>query len=176
MNIKNRFWFLRFLEGTEGASAGDGGASNGDSSESSNSDDKKSDDSKTDFEARIKELEAERDTWKKHARTWEDRAKSGDAGDSVKQIEEQLAELKEATAQREADLKARERKALIATIAAEEGVTKDDVQYLPDSDDEEVVRKFAKRLASGGRGAESNNFGGSTGASKEAVINRVKNL
>lgn len=167
MFVKNRFWFLRFAEGTDGSAAGgtpDAGKDEGE---------------KVDWEARAKELEAERDTWKKHSRTWEDRAKSGDSDagvNAVKELEDQLAELREATAKTEADLKIRERKALIATVAAEECVAKDDLEFLPDSDDEEVVRKFAKRLAAGGRGAESNNFGGSTGASKEAVINRVKNL
>lgn len=135
------------------------------------------------LKARIAELEKDRDKWKTHARTWEDRAKSkkensaDESGNSdIQRLEAELAELREASEKREAEVAARERKALIATIAAEEGVTAKDIEFLPDSDDEDVVRKFAKRLASGGRGAESNNFGGSTGASKEAVIDRVKNL
>ena len=183
MYKNHRFWFLRFVEGTDGATAGgDGGAGEqgvgGQGSSESG-----------DWEAKAKELEAERDTWKKHARTWEDRAKENesaakklkeaeDAGKTdVQRLQEQLAEMRDAAQQREADLAAKERKALIATVAAEEGVAKDDIEFLPDSDDEEVVRKFAKRLAAGvGRGGESNNFGGSVGTSKEAVIERVKKL
>lgn len=135
------------------------------------------------LKARIAELEKDRDKWKTHARTWEERAKSkkensaDESGKSdIQRLEAELAELREASEKREAEVAARERKALIATIAAEEGVTAKDIEFLPDSDDEDVVRKFAKRLASGGRGPESNNFGGSTGASKEAVIDRVKSL
>ena len=135
------------------------------------------------LKARIAELEKDRDKWKTHARTWEERAKSkkensaDESGKSdIQRLEAELAELREASEKREAEVAARERKALIATIAAEEGVTAKDIEFLPDSDDEDVVRKFAKRLASGVRGQESNNLGGSTGASKEAVIDRVKSL
>lgn len=158
----------------------------GDENQSGDSNDDKPGDGEPDAEAlkaRIAELEKDRDKWKTHARTWEDRAKSkkeNSADESsksdIQRLEAELAELREASEKREAEVAARERKALIATIAAEEGVTAKDIEFLPDSDDEDVVRKFAKRLASGGRGAESNNFGGSTGASKEAVIDRVKNL
>lgn len=158
----------------------------GDENQSGDSNDDKPGDGEPDAEslkARIAELEKDRDKWKTHARTWEDRAKSkkensaDESGKSdIQRLEAELAELREASEKREAEVAARERKALIATIAAEEGVTAKDIEFLPDSDDEDVVRKFAKRLASGGRGAESNNFGGSTGASKEAVIDRVKNL
>ena len=158
----------------------------GDENQSGDSNDDKPGDGEPDAEAlkaRIAELEKDRDKWKAHARTWEDRAKSkkehsaDESGNSdIQRLEAELAELREASEKREAEVAARERKALIATIAAEEGVTAKDIEFLPDSDDEDVVRKFAKRLASGGRGAESNNFGGSTGASKEAVIDRVKNL
>lgn len=158
----------------------------GDENQSGDSNDDKPGDGEPDAEslkARIAELEKDRDKWKTHARTWEDRAKSkkensaDESGKSdIQRLEAELAELREASEKREAEVAARERKALIATIAAEEGVTAKDIEFLPDSDDEDVVRKFAKRLASGGRGPESNNFGGSTGASKEAVIDRVKNL
>ena len=158
----------------------------GDENQSGDSNDDKPGDGEPDAEslkARIAELEKDRDKWKTHARTWEERAKSkkensaDESGKSdIQRLEAALAELREASEKREAEVAARERKALIATIAAEEGVTAKDIEFLPDSDDEDVVRKFAKRLASGGRGAESNNFGGSTGASKEAVIDRVKNL
>lgn len=158
----------------------------GDENQSGDSNDDKPGDGEPDAEslkARIAELEKDRDKWKTHARTWEDRAKSkkeNSADESsksdIQRLEAELAEVREASEKREAEVAARERKALIATIAAEEGVTAKDIEFLPDSDDEDVVRKFAKRLASGGRGAESNNFGGSTGASKEAVIDRVKNL
>lgn len=158
----------------------------GDENQSGDSNDDKPGDGEPDAEslkARIAELEKDRDKWKTHARTWEDRAKSkkensaDESGNSdIQRLEAELAELREASEKREAEVAARERKALIATIAAEEGVTAKDIEFLPDSDDEDVVRKFAKRLAVGGRGAESNNFGGSTGASKEAVIDRVKSL
>ena len=158
----------------------------GDENQSGDSNDDKPGDGEPDAESlkvRIAELEKDRDKWKTHARTWEDRAKSkkeNSADESsksdIQRLEAELAELREASEKREAEVAARERKALIATIAAEEGVTAKDIEFLPDSDDEDVVRKFAKRLAVGGRGAESNNFGGSTGASKEAVIDRVKNL
>lgn len=158
----------------------------GDENQSGDSNDDKPGDGEPDVEslkARIAELEKDRDKWKTHARTWEDRAKSkkensaDESGNSdIQRLEAELAELREASEKREAEVAARERKALIATIAAEEGVTAKDIEFLPDSDDEDVVRKFAKRLAVGGRGAESNNFGGSTGASKEAVIDRVKSL
>lgn len=158
----------------------------GDENQSGDSNDDKPGDGEPDAESlkvRIAELEKDRDKWKTHARTWEDRAKSkkensvDESGKSdIQRLEAELAELREASEKREAEVAARERKALIATIAAEEGVTAKDIEFLPDSDDEDVVRKFAKRLASGGRGAESNNFGGSTGTSKEAVIDRVKNL
>lgn len=184
---KNRYWFLRFIEGTDGASAG--GAPDAGSETSGENPGDAGPDQEVDWEARAKDLEADRDKWKGFARTWEDRAKDNeaaakrlkdaeDAGKTdVQRLEEQLSELREAAAKREADLAAKERKALIVTIAAEEGVAKDDIEFLPDSDDEDVVRKFAKRLAAGsGQGAESNNFGGSTGASKEAVINRAKSL
>ena len=166
------------------AEGGEGGENQ--SGGSSDSDDDKPGDGEPDAEAlkaRIAELEKDRDKWKTHARTWEDRAKSkkensvDESGKSdIQRLEAELAELREASEKREAEVAARERKALIATIAAEEGVTAKDIEFLPDSDDEDVVRKFAKRLASGGRRAESNNFGGSTGTSKEAVIDRVKNL
>lgn len=156
------------------------------SGDSGDSNDDKPGDGEPDAEslkARIAELEKDRDKWKTHARTWEERAKSkkensaDESGKSdIQRLEAELAELREASEKREAEVAARERKALIATIAAEEGVTAKDIEFLPDSDDEDVVRKFAKRLAVGGRGAESNNFGGSTGASKEAVIDRVKSL
>ena len=158
----------------------------GDENQSGDSNDDKPGDGEPDAESlkvRIAELEKDRDKWKTHARTWEDRAKSkkeNSADESsksdIQRLEAELAELREASEKREAEVAARERKALIATIAAEEGVTAKDIEFLPDSDDEDVVRKFAKRLASGGRGPESNNFGGSTGTSKEAVIDRVKNL
>ena len=183
MPKNHRYWFLRFIEGTDGVNAGgaapgteegNGGAGQGNEADKS-----------TDWEARAKELEAERDKWKGHARTWEDRAKENQSAASrlkelededkpdAQKLEERLAQLQE----RETELATRERKALVATIAAEEGVSKEDFEFFPDSNDEDILRKFAKRLAAGsGRGAESNNFGGSTGASKEAVINRVKNL
>ena len=185
---KNRYWFLRFLEGTDGANAG-GAPDAGAGEKSGETPGDAGGAQEVDWEARAKELETDRDKWKGFARTWEDRAKDNeaaakrlkaeeDAGKSdVQRLEEQLADLREAAAKREADLAAKERKALIVTIAAEEGVAKDDIEFLPDSDDEDVVRKFAKRLAAGsGQGAESNNFGGSTGSSKESVINRVKSL
>ena len=152
----------------------------GDENQSGDSNDDKPGDGEPDAEAlkaRVAELEKDRDKWKTHARTWEDRAKSkkeNSADESsksdIQRLEAELAELREASEKREAEVAARERKALIATIAAEEGVSTADIEFLPDSDDEDVVRKFAKRLASGG------NFGGSTGTSKEAVIDRVKNL
>lgn len=183
MRKHNRFWFLRFIEGTDGANAG--GAPTGEAAGKTN---ESGSSKEVDWKARAEELEADRDKWKGFARTWEDRAKDNEAaakqlkdsgGDKpdVEQLEAELADLRGDLAKREAELVAKERKALVATVAAEEGVAKDDIKFLPDSDDEEVVREFAKRLATGnGRGAESRNLGGSTGASKEAVINRVKNL
>lgn len=193
---KKRPW-LRFFSmssesgGSENPAEDEGnkdGGSADDDADSGNSDDDGSDagagesDAES-LKARIAELEKDRDRWKTHARTWEDRAKSkkeGSADESeksdIQRLEAELAELREASEKREAEVAARERKALIATIAAEEGVSAKDIEFLPDSDDEDVVRKFAKRLALGGRGPESNNFGGSTGTSKEAVIDRVKNL
>lgn len=183
MHKNHRYWFLRFLEGTDGANAG--GATSGTEDSNGGADQGNESGKSTDWEARAKELEAERDKWKSHSRTWEDRAKEnqsaaarlkeleGEGKPDAQKLEEQLAQLQE----REAELATRERKALVATIAAEEGVSKEDFEFFPDSNDEDILRKFAKRLAAGsGRGAESNNFGGSTGASKEAVINRVKNL
>ena len=178
--FKNRPW-LRFIEGTEGNQAGVASGDTATTGAVGHAEAEATD--PVDWEAKAKELEADRDKWKSHARTWEDRAKSKaeasadeDGKANIERLESELKELREDKEQREAELAARERKALIATIAAEEGVSTADIEFLPDSDDEDVVRKFAKRLASGGRGAESNNFGGSTGASKEAVINRVKNL
>lgn len=183
MPKNHRYWFLRFIEGTDGANAG--GAAPGNAEGNGGAGQGSEPGKSTDWEARAKELEAERDKWKSHSRTWEDRAKENQSAASrlkeledegkpdAQKLEERLAQLQE----REAELATMERKALVATIAAEEGVSKDDFEFFPDSNDEDVLRKFAKRLAAGsGRGAESNNFGGSTGASKEAVINRVKNL
>lgn len=183
MHKNHRYWFLRFLEGTDGANAG--GATSGTEGSNGGAGQGNESGKSTDWEARAKELESERDKWKSHSRTWEDRAKENQSAAArlkeledegkpdTQKLEEQLAQLQE----REAELGTRERKALVATIAAEEGVSKEDFEFFPDSNDEDILRKFAKRLAAGsGRGAESNNFGGSTGASKEAVINRVKNL
>lgn len=183
MPKNHRYWFLRFIEGTDGVNAG--GAALGTEEGKGGADQGNEADKSTDWEARAKELESERDKWKSHSRTWEDRAKENQSAASrlkeledegkpdAQKLEERLAQLQE----REAELSTMERKALVATIAAEEGVSKDDFEFFPDSNDEDILRKFAKRLAAGsGRGAESNNFGGSTGASKEAVINRVKNL
>lgn len=183
MPKNHRYWFLRFIEGTDGANAG--GAAPGNAEGNGGAGQGSEPGKSTDWEARAKELEAERDKWKSHSRTWEDRAKENQSAASrlkeledegkpdAQKLEERLAQLQE----REAELATMERKALVATIAAEEGVSKDDFEFFPDSNDEDILRKFAKRLAAGsGRGAESNNFGGSTGASKEAVINRVKNL
>lgn len=174
MHVKNRFWFIRFLEGTDGGNAGGNQTKSPEGKQPPAGDHEE-----IDWEAKAKELEADRDRWKGHARTWEDRAKSDDdAGKSdMQKLQEEMKELKETAAQREAELAKKERKALIALIAAEEGVAKADTEFLPDSDDEDAVRKIAKRLAtSSGQGAESNNFGGATGSSKESVINRVKNL
>lgn len=181
MHKNHRYWFLRFLEGTDGANAGS--ATPGTEDSNGGADQGNESGKPTDWEARAKELETERDKWKSHSRTWEDRAKENQSAaarlkelegkSDTQNLEDQLAQLQE----REAELATRERKALVATIAAEEGVSKEDFEFFPDSNDEDILRKFAKRLAAGsGRGAESNNFGGSTGASKEAVINRVKNL
>lgn len=184
MHRNHRYWFLRFVEGTEGANAG-GAPAAGAGEKSGETSGDTGGVHEVDWEARAKELEVDRDKWKGFARTWEDRAKEnqsaasrlkeleGEGKSDAQKLEEREAQLQE----REAELATREHKALVATIAAEEGVSKDDFEFFPDSNDEEVLRKFAKRLAAGsGRGAESNNFGGSTGASKEAVINRVKNL
>lgn len=184
MFVKKRPW-LRFIEGTDGAagsaepvegSEADNGDEKPDEGKSEKSDDESDEES---LKARIAELEKERDTWKGHARTWESRAKkSGENADSS-DVETRLNDLEEQLRQKDEDLKKSKRSELRARAVAKFDVAEDDIEFLPDSDDEELVFKHAERLAtpSKSRGAEDPYQGrGSGKSSREAMIERAKKI
>ena len=189
MFVKKRPW-LRFIEGTDGASGSadpDGGSESGENtegaegSESGDSADPDggSDDDSDSLKARIAELEKERDTWKGHARTWENRAKKNSEGDDSSNFENRLSDLEEQLRQKDEDLKKSKRSELRARAVAKFDVAEDDIEFLPDSDDEALVFKHAERLATPGksRGAEDPYQGRGRGkSSREAMIERAKKI
>ena len=196
MFVKTRPWLRFFSKPGETGGSGsekpaedkknkDGGSAD-DDADSGNSDDDGSDAGagESDAEAlktRIAELEKERDTWKGHARTWEERAKKSknDDGDSSEDFEQRLSELEATLKAKDEELQASRKAELVTRVAAEFALSDEDREFLPDSDNEELLRKHAERLATPKpRGsAEAPNQGrGRGGSSRDAIIERAKNL
>lgn len=179
MFVKRRPW-LRAAEGPGSGGSGEGTPPEARESQPGGEEGEK------DYKALYEEVTKERDTWKGHARTWEDRAKENkSAAEKLKELEdagksdaEKLASRAEQLEQELAEERSEKNALKRKLIAAEEKLTPEDYEFLPDTDDEDVLRKFAKRLAaSNGPGAEDPHQGrGGSTSSRDAIIERAKNL
>lgn len=180
----NRPW-LRFVvePGAEGGSSSENsGGSTPDPAEGGNENKNESggESGEDALKARIAELEKDRDTWKGHARTWEERAKKNKAedGDASEDFEKRLTELEAKLKQKDEELQSSRKAELVTRVAAEFGLSDEDREFLPDSNDEERLRKHAERLATPKpRGAEDPYQGkGRGGSSREAIIKRAQEI
>lgn len=103
-------------------------------------------------EPTVEDLQKEIETWKGHARTWEDRAKANkNAADQIKAIEDanktELEKAQERVAALEAELNSSKESALRSSIIAEFSLDPEDAAVLLTASDEEGLRAQAERLA-----------------------------
>jgi len=103
-------------------------------------------------EPTIEDLRKELETWKGHARTWEDRAKANkNAADQIKAIEDanktELEKALDQVAALQAELNSSKESALRSSIIAEFSLDPEDASVLLTASDEEGLRAQAERLA-----------------------------
>lgn len=103
-------------------------------------------------EPTVEDLQKEIETWKGHARTWEDRAKANkNAADQIKAIEDanktELEKAQERVASLEAELNSSKEQALRSNIIAEFSLDPEDAEVLLTASDEDGLRAQAERLA-----------------------------
>jgi len=103
-------------------------------------------------EPTVEDLQKEIETWKGHARTWEDRAKANkNAADQIKAIEDanktELEKALDQVAELQAELNSSKESALRSSIIAEFSLDPDDAAVLLTASDEEGLRAQAERLA-----------------------------
>lgn len=168
----NRPW-LRYIEGTEGSQAGGSGEP-----------EKKANDTGE------PDWKAEAEKWKSFSRTWEERAKSNEeAKKRLDEIEEQgkseaekVAERLKAAEARDTELTEREKnlvaRELIADLAIEFSISKEDRELFLTATDEETLRRQAEALSKRtGGGAENPNQGsGKSGSSKASATSWANSL
>lgn len=125
----------------------------------------------------LEETQRERDTWKGHARTWEERAKKH-KNETGGDVEERLTELEQKLQQKDLELQASRKAELVTRIASEFKLNDDDREFLPDTEDEDTLRRHAERLATPKpRGAEDPFQGRGSGiSSRDAIIARAKSI
>lgn len=125
----------------------------------------------------LDETQRERDTWKGHARTWEERAKKH-KNETNGDVEERLSDLEQKLQEKDQELQASRKAELITRIASEFKLSDDDREFLPDTEDEDTLRRHAERLATPTRrGAEDPFQGRGSGiSSRDAIIARAKSI
>lgn len=124
---------------------------------------------------------AEADKWKAHSRTWENRANENkeakqrldeleDQGRSeLEKLQKQNAEIEAALAAERENFARAEAARVVAEVASEFGISKDDRELFLTGGDEETLRKQAEALSKR-RGAENPNQGkGNTGGSQQSA-------
>lgn len=181
---KRRPWLRYFAaEGNGGGS----GQENSDPENGGGGDPKKDDtETKTDsgddgelqrLQKLLDETQRERDTWKGHARTWEERAKKH-KNETNGDVEERLSDLEQKLQEKDQELQASRKAELVTRIASEFKLSDDDREFLPDTEDEDTLRRHAERLATPTRrGAEDPFQGRGSGiSSRDAIIARAKNI
>ena len=136
-----------------------------------------SDDEIQQLQKLLDETQRERDTWKGHARTWEERAKKH-KNETNNDVEERLTELEQKLQAKDLELQASRKAELITRIASEFSLSDDDREFLPDTEDEETLRRHAERLSTPkSRGAEDPYQGRGSGvSSRDAIIARAKSI
>ena len=125
----------------------------------------------------LDETQRERDTWKGHARTWEERAKKH-KNETNGDVEERLSDLEQKLQEKDQELQASRKAELVTRITSEFKLSDDDREFLPDTEDEETLRRHAERLATPKpRGAEDPFQGRGSGiSSRDAIIARAKSI
>lgn len=103
-------------------------------------------------EPTVEDLQKEIETWKGHARTWENRAKENkSAADRIKEIEDanksELEKAQERLAELERELNSSKEQTLRSNIIAEFSLDPEDAAVLLTASDEEGLRAQAERLA-----------------------------
>lgn len=182
---KRRPWLRSFAAEDNG---GGSGQENSDPENGGGGDPKKDDtESKTDsgdddgelqrLQKLLDETQRERDTWKGHARTWEERAKKH-KNETSGDVEERLSDLEQKLQEKDQELQASRKAELVTRIASEFKLSDDDREFLPDTEDEETLRRYAERLATPkSRGAEDPFQGRGSGiSSRDAIIARAKSI
>lgn len=181
---KRRPWLRYFAAEDNG---GGSGQENSDPENGGGGDPKKDDtETKTDsgddgelqrLQKLLDETQRERDTWKGHARTWEERAKKH-KNETNSDVEERLSDLEQKLQEKDQELQASRRAELVTRISSEFKLSDDDREFLPDTEDEETLRRHAERLATPKpRGAEDPFQGRGSGiSSRDAIIARAKSI
>lgn len=130
---------------------------------------------------------AKYESMKQHSRDWESKAKANlaelekikkqgsESATDFEKLQQRVDVLEKSKADADNALEAERRKNFKLTVGTKHGLSVEDLEFLPDSDDEELLEKHAKRLARSS-GAESKNLGGSKGSSREAILERAKKL
>jgi len=103
-------------------------------------------------ELTLEDLQKELETWKGHARTWEDRAKANKtAADKLKEIEDanktELEKALERVTALETELNSSKQSALRSSIIAEFKIDQEDAEIFLTAQDEETLRLQAEKLA-----------------------------